>query len=76
MQSLSAHRPDRWCSFHKQPNGAREAVAATIFAFFDGLLGHARAEDAIVSQYEGRGWDDSTERDLNNEIVKSNLSGF
>ena len=51
-------------------------MVATIFAFFDGLLGHARAEDAIVSQYEGRGWDDSTERDLNNEIVKSNLSGF
>ena len=51
-------------------------MVATIFAIFDGLLGHARTEDIIVSQYQGRGWDDSTERELNDEIVRSNLSGF
>ncbi|MEJ2378145.1 MAG: hypothetical protein P8Y71_23120 [Pseudolabrys sp.] len=52
-----------------------EALSALIFAFFGGLTGHARTEDVIVSQYQGRGWDDSTERDLNNELVRSNLFG-
>ena len=75
MQTLSAHAPYR-CPLHDKPNRTREAMVATIFAFFDGLLGHARTEDVIVSQYQGRGWDDSTERELNDEIVRSNLSGF
>jgi hypothetical protein len=75
MQTLSTHALNR-CPVHDQPNRTRKTLVVSIFAFFDSLLGHVHADDVIVSQYQGRGWGDSTERDLNNEIVRSNLSGF
>jgi hypothetical protein len=74
VRPLLAYAPDQ-CLLPKQHTRMSEALSALIFAFFGGLTGHARTEDVIVSQYQGRGWDDSTERDLNNELVRSNLFG-
>ena len=75
MRSFSASAPDPHLS-DRRSDGKGAAVLTSVLAFFEGLLGRARAEEVIVTQYQGRGWDDSTERDLNEEIVRSRLFSF
>ena len=52
-------------------------VLRKIEEFFLAIIRHrSRAENAIVSRYQGRGWDDSAERELNNDIATYRCSRF
>ncbi len=61
----------------KDSGGKRAPVfghLATLFANIHNIRG--RTEACIVRNYKGRGWDDATERELNNELVNCRCHGF
>jgi hypothetical protein len=46
-------------------------------AFFATILNiRAHTENSILWSYKGRGWDDSTERELNNDLANYHCSRF
>jgi len=51
-------------------------VLAIAKAFAATLRRRCRAEDIIASQYEGRSWCDTTERELTNDITNWGCARF
>jgi hypothetical protein len=56
--------------FDKNANANRTPAFSRIVMFFASLLNdRGHTENTIVSCYGGRGWGDSTERELNDDIA-------
>ena len=63
--------------FKKSTSADTKGVLRKIEEFFLATIrDRGRAGNAIVSRYKGRGWDDSAERELNNDIAIYRCSRF
>lgn len=70
---LFAFASSRFASALAHITSASTRITTTLVA---ALLAHARMEDAIMPKYQGRGWCDETERELNNDIATWRATRF
>ena len=63
--------------FDKNAGSKRASVVGQVATFFTTILNvRGRTENFIVSNYKGCGWNDSTERELNNDLANHHCSRF
>ena len=73
IQTFTANR----LLFKKCTSADTKWVLPKIEEFFLAIIRHRDgAENGIISRYQGRGWDDSVERELNNDIATYRCSRF
>lgn len=73
QQTIAAGR----IHFDKNAGGKRVSVVGQVATFFGTILNVCgRTETFIVSSYKECGWNDSTERELNNDLANYHCFRF